>query len=115
MYGFTGTLPAEEVREAAMLVLDMLDEFEPVRGKNFYEHKNDDPIHGFKTNFSIEVFPKQTSIDGGGYGNLMRLPLGKNWKNPKDPTFFLDMTGPLAEFKPHSDPVKLLEEGNPYV
>lgn len=114
VYGFTGKMPATEVREAAMLVLDMVDEFEPMRGKNFYRHKNDDPFHGFQ-NFSIEVFPKQGSLDGKTLGNLLRLPLGKNWKNPKDPTFFVDMTGPLAELKPHSDPVKLLEGGNPFV
>lgn len=114
VYGFTGTLPATEVREAAMLVLDMLDEFEPMRGQNFFRHKNDDPFHGFQ-NFSVEVFPKQNALDGKTLGNLMRLPLGKNWKNPKDPTFFVDMTTSLAEFKPHSDPVKLLEGGNPFV
>jgi len=114
VYGFTGKLPAQEVREAAMLVLDMVDEFEPMRGKNFYQHKNNDPFHGFQ-NFSIEVFPKQGNLDGKTLGNLMRLPLGTNWKNPKDPTFFVDMTGPLSELKPHSDPVKLLEGGNPFV
>lgn len=113
VYGFTGTLPAVEVREAAMLVLDMLDEFEPMRGKNFFRHKNDDPFHGFQ-NFSVEVFPKQGSLDGRSLGNLMRLPLGKNWKNPKDPTFFVDMTTPLAEMRPVADPVKLLEGGNPF-
>lgn len=114
VYGLTGSLPAQEVREAAMLVLDMVDEFTPMRGKNFFQHKNDDPIHGFK-NFSIEVFPKQDNLDGKSLGNLMRLPLGTNWKNPKDPTFFVDMTTPLADFKPHADPVKLLEGGNPFV
>lgn len=113
VYGFTGTLPASEVREAAMLVLDMIDEFEPMRGKNFFQHKNDDPIHGFK-NFSVEVFPKQGSLDGKTLGNLMRLPLGTNWKNPKDPTFFVDMTSPLAELRPHADPIALLEGGNPF-
>lgn len=113
VYGMTGKMPASEVREAALLVLDMVDEFEPMRGKNFFRHKNDDPFHGFQ-NFSIEVFPKQGNLDGKTLGNLMRLPLGTNWKNPKDPTFFVDMTGPLAEMKPHSDPVKLLEGGNPF-
>lgn len=114
VYGMTGTLPAKEVREAAMLVLDMVDEFEPVRGKHFFHHKNDDPIHGFQ-NLSIEVFPKQDTLDGKSLGNLLRLPLGVNHKNPKDPTFFLDMTTPLAAFKPHKDPVKLLEKGDPFV
>lgn len=113
VYGLTGSMPAQDVRDAAMLVLEMVDEFEPMRGKNFFQHKNDDPIHGFK-NFSIEVFPKQDNLDGKSLGNLMRLPLGTNWKNPKDPTFFVDMTTPLADFKPHADPVKLLEGGNPF-
>jgi len=114
VYGFTGPLPASEVREAALLVLDMIDEFKADRGKNFFVHKNDDPFHGFQ-NFSIEVFPKQVDLEGKSLGNLVRLPLGVNHKNPKDPTFFIDMTTPLAEFKPHKDPVKLLEGGNPFV
>lgn len=114
VYGFTGPMPAHEVRDAAMLVLDWLDEFEPMRGKNFFRHKNADPFHGFQ-NFSIEVFPKQGSLDGKTLGNLMRLPLGTNWKNPKDPTFFVDMTTPLAELKPVKDPIALLESGNPFV
>ena len=110
VYGMTGSLPAQEVREAAMLVLDLIDEFEPMRGKNFFRHRNDDPVHGFQ-NFSIEVFPKQDSLDGKSLGNLVRLPLGTNFKNPKDPTFFLDMTAPIGQFKPHPDPVALLKSG----
>lgn len=113
VYGFTDRMPASEVREGAVLVLDRLDEFKAVRGKNFWEHKNDDPIHGFQ-NFSIEVFPKQVSLEKNGLGNLMRLPLGVNHKAPKDPTFFLDMTAPLGQFTPHSDPVTLLKKGNPF-
>lgn len=113
VYGMTGTLPASEVRAAAMMALDMSGEFEVLRGKNFYQHKNPDPHHGLQ-NFDVEVFPKQESLDGKSLGNLLRLPLGKNWKNPKDPTFFLDMSAPMTEFKPHADPVKLLTEGNPF-
>ena len=114
VYGLMGTTPAEEARQAALLVLDMVDEFELKRGKNFYMHKNDDPFMGFQ-NLSVEVFPKQESLDGKKLGNLLRLPLGVNHKNPKDPTFFMDMTGPLAEFKPVADPVKALEIGNPFL
>lgn len=113
VYGMTGSLPASEVRAAAMMALDMTGEFKATRGKNFFEHKNDDPHHGL-SNFDVEVFPKQESLDGKNLGNLLRLPLGKNWKNPKDPTFFLDMTAPLSEFKPHADPVALLKSGNPF-
>lgn len=115
VYGFTGSLPASEVREAALLVLDMVDEFTPSKGQHFWKHKNDDPVMGFASNIEIEVFPKQDSLKGKSLGNLMRLPLGKNWKNPKDPTFFLDMTAPLASFTPHSDPLKLLQGGDCFV
>jgi hypothetical protein len=114
VYGFTGEMPAEEVRAAADICLARSGEFAEFRGKNFFQHKNDDPIHGFQ-NFDVEVFPKQESLDGKNFGNLVRLPMGKNWKNPKDPTFFLDMTTPLGVFSAHSDPVKLLETGNPFL
>jgi hypothetical protein len=116
VYGFTGEMPADEVRGAADLVLETLsDQFELYKGKNFYRDKNPDPMFGLQ-NLSIEVFPKQETVsDDGGYGNLLRLPLGKNFKNPKDPTFFLDMSdGSMNTFKPVSDPIKLLTEGNPF-
>jgi hypothetical protein len=115
VYGFTGSLPAKEVREAALLVLDMVDEFELSKGQHFWRHKNMDPFMGFGSNIEIEVFPKQDTLKDKSLGNLMRLPLGKNWKNPKDPTFFLDMTAPLASFKPHADPLKLLQGGDCFV
>lgn len=113
VYGLTGSMPAAEVRAAAMMALDMAGEFEPLRGKNFFQHQNPDPFHGLQ-NFDIEVFPKQESLDGKTLGNLLRLPLGKNWKAPNDPTFFLDMTAPMGDFTPHSDPVALLTNGNPF-
>lgn len=113
VYGFTGPLPAADVREAAQLVIDNLDTFVAHRGKHFYKHASDDPIDGFP-NFTIEIFPKQVSVGDGGFGNLMRLPLGRNKKNPADPTFFLDLRAPMSELKPHPDPVALLESGNPW-
>src|SRR5689334_23485670 len=98
VYGFTGTVSADEAREGAMIVLDSIGKFEPLRGQNFFRHKNADPIDGFP-NLSIEVFPKQDSLDGKDLGNLMRLPLGKNLKTA-DPTFFIDLTSAMAEMKP---------------
>lgn len=114
VYGFTGPLPAEHVREAAQIVLDSLDCFTANRGKHFFKHNSSDPIDGFP-NFSIEVFPKQISIGDGGFGNLMRLPLGRNLKSPKEPTFFVDMRAPMSELAPHPNPVALLESGNPWM
>lgn len=113
VYGFLGESDAKECREAALLTLELSGEWELFRGKNFYKHKNRDPVMGYPS-FSVETFPKQDTLDGKDLGNLMRLPLGKNRKHPKDPTFFLDLTGPLAEFKPHRDPVQLLESGDPF-
>lgn len=114
VYGFTGSMPAEHVREAAQIVLDSLDCFEPARGKHFFRHKDQSPEDGYP-NISIEVFPKQTTINAdGGFGNLMRLPLGRNLKAPNDPTFFVDMRAPMSELRPHTDVAALLESGNPW-
>lgn len=112
VYGFTGPVPAKEAREGALLVLDILGEFELLKGKHFFKHKNNDPFMGYPS-FSIETFPKQDGLDGKDLGNLMRLPLGRHLES-KDPTFFLDLTTPPGVMKPHSDPTKLLESGDPY-
>lgn len=114
VYGFMpAPTPASEVRAAALLVMEMTDEFEVAKGKHFFKHKNVDPWNGFP-NFTVEVFPKQDSLEGKDLGNLMRLPFGTNQKNPKDPTFLLDMTAPIGQFKPVIDPVALLSGGNPF-
>lgn len=112
VYGFTGTTSAAEVREAADTVLALAGCFEPLKGKNFFRHTNSDPIEGFP-NLSVEVFPKQISLEGKDLGNLMRLPLGKNIKS-NDPTFFVDQRLPMTHLLPHPDPVALLEGGNPW-
>lgn len=90
VYGFTGLMPALDVRDGASIVLESLDRFEPHRGNNFFKHKNTGDDEASYQCLTLEVFPKQVTLDGKGYGNLCRLPLGKNLKNPGDPTFFLD-------------------------
>lgn len=114
VYGFMPPSPAYQVREGALLAVDVIGEFEASRGNNFFKHTEPDPVRGFPS-FSVEVFPKQHDLEGKDLGNLMRLPLGRNFKNPKDPTFFLDLRAPLANLSPHPDPVRLLETGNPYL
>ncbi len=46
-------------------------------------------IKGDISCFTIEVFPKQDSLKGKGYGNLVKLPLGIHRKTGK-PSWFLD-------------------------
>lgn len=112
VYGFTGPMPAKEVREAALLALDLTDEWKIHKGQHFFKHKNQDPILGYP-NFSLETFPKQDSLQGKDLGNLLRLPLGRNQKTT-DPTFFLDLRTPVGVMQPHPDPLALLESGDPY-
>lgn len=90
---------ASVAREDAQLVLDTVGEFDRVRGGSFYKHKDQTPA-GYP-NISVEVYPKQSGTESGKHlGNLLRLPLGKNLKNPKDPTFFLDLRAPFTDFIP---------------
>lgn len=112
VYGFTGPMPAGDVRIAANYVMESTGEWELERGQHQWKHKLEDPDLGYG-NFSVEVFPKQDSLQDKDLGNLMRLPLGRNLKSP-DPTFFMDLTGPVGELKPHPDPVALLTHGDPY-
>lgn len=112
VYAFTGSIAADEAREGAQIVLDTLGCFKPKRGQHFFKHENEDPVEGFP-NLSIEVFPKQINLDGKDLGNLMRLPLGRNLKSPKDPTFFVDMTSPLAVMQP-VDPIWALTTADPW-
>lgn len=113
VYGFTGPIAASEVRAACLYVLEVMDEWELIKGQHFFGHRVSDPALGYQ-NFSIETFPKQDSLDGKDLGNLVRLPLGRNLKSP-DPTFFIDLKTPPAVLAPHSDPVALLTSGNPYL
>lgn len=112
VYGFTGLIDAAEARSGALLVLDEIGEFSPIRGENFFRHRDEDPVEGYG-NLSIEVFPKQATLDGKDLGNLMRLPLGRNLKAPEEPTFFIDMTSPLGALQP-MDTVTALTAPNPF-
>lgn len=116
VYGFTGCIDAVQARSGALLALEAAanmwpgdNDILPSKGKNFFKFTNQKPTSYFN-NVSIEVFPKQDSLSQGGYGNLVRLPLGRNQKNVKDPCFFIDrsMGVPLNSIVPHPDPVTLL-------
>lgn len=111
VYAFTGPISAADAREGARIVLDSVGGWAPSRGDNFFRSTEVDAITGFP-NLSIEVFPKQNSLDGKDLGNLMRLPLGRNLKS-SDPTFFIDMRTPMGEMKP-VDPIWALTTSNPW-
>lgn len=111
VYGLTGPIPAREAREAAQLVLASFPGVFAVNGNHYDVH---DSIWGGFSNFTVEVFPKQDTVDPGHFGNLLRLPLGRNNKSPGDPTFFLDQRLAHTELLPHPDPVALLASGDPW-
>ena len=111
VYCFTGSIPASDARDGAQLVLDSLGEFILVEGNNKFKHQDSDPKDGFP-NLTIEVFPKQRSLDGKDLGNLMRLPLGRNVKTT-DPTFFVDLTRPPIELTPIAAEIALTTD-NPW-
>lgn len=98
--------PASDAREAAAMVLMSFDDvFEATRGDNFWRHKE------AYNALEIEIFPKQDSVsEGGGLGNLVRLPLGVNLKSGK-PSFFMDMSTPIGVFA-KDDPLKVLTLGS---
>jgi hypothetical protein len=103
VYGFTGRMPASDARDGAALVMEQMGGWEPVQKRaSTFQHKN-------YPQFTVEVFPKQSELSGGGFGNLMRLPLGRNLKSP-DPTFFVDMAAPVNELRP-VDAMWALTEG----
>lgn len=112
VYGLTGLISADDAREAALLTIESVGGYTPLRGNSFFTFENQDPIDGYP-NFTVEVFPKQSSLESKDLGNLMRLPLGRNLKST-DPTFFLDLAAPMGELKP-MDPLLALESGNPWL
>jgi hypothetical protein len=100
VYGFMGKgIAATYARQAIEAVVSYLP-LKPLRGKNFYTWDNGVQPHETRNLFSIEVFPKQDHIaEGDGFGNLMRLPLGRNLKS-NDPTFFVDTKAPMGVLRP---------------
>lgn len=126
VYGFTGKTSAQLARDGARIVLEALRHTEQgywtlARGNNFYRYGHDDQDQHNdpsmnNSQFSLEVYPKQDTVEGKekGLGNLLRLPTGVNLKSPKrDKGFFLDMREPLTEFSPR-DAVEVLTVKNPW-
>lgn len=113
VYGFTGPLDAAEARLAANLVMESLGTFALTRG-SFEWRDTEGDLDKTYSNMTIEVFPKQDSVSGDGFGNLVALPLGVNRKNPEDPKFFVEMNSPMNILQP-VDPLWALTTNNPWV
>jgi hypothetical protein len=97
--------PAVEARGLAALVIESFAGLiVPDTGSNFFKHAEKMQA------ISIELFPKQDEVSEGGFGNLVRLPLGINKKSGKA-GFFLDMSTPQTEFK-IDDPMAALTQGS---
>lgn len=111
--GWTGMAPAADLRALATAVIESFDRFKPTKKDQYWEDQDRDPHTGVAS-FQIEVFPKQDTIREGGYGNLMRLPLGKNRKAPSSRSFFIDQRKGSSLVAPRKDPEVLLESGNPW-
>lgn len=107
VYAFTGTISAEVARASALSVLKNFSSvLEPFRGDNFWRHKTE------YLSLDIEVFPKQTSLDGKDLGNLMSLPLGVNQVTKRTKRFLTSKSSQdqLVE----KDPVEVLSGDNPW-
>lgn len=111
VYGFTEPVHIAEARAGCELALDAAGpilggQFELHRGKNFFKLYSG---AAWGDSFAVETFPKQSSMEGKKYGNLMRLPLGVNRKNPSDPCFFVDRTKAYSRLDP-VDPLIALDK-----
>lgn len=113
VYAFFDTpVLAKDAHEGAVMVIERTGLFKPARGKNFYEAIDQSPLDGYP-NLEVETYPKQDSVGKDGYGNLMRLPLGRNFKSRRDTSFFVDMSDVGAELKP-IPPLVALTHRDPY-
>lgn len=97
-------IAASDCHELALDLLKGFKVFDQTKGVNFWKHSE-----SFQ-NVELEVFPKQIEIPEGGFGNLMRLPLGIHRKSGK-PGMFVDLSAPLDELVP-DDPELVLTKGS---
>jgi hypothetical protein len=101
VYGFTGSEPASLVRGAALDVIDACGCFGAAQGASVFAHEH------AEMNVHVEVFPKQASLEGKKFGNLMRLPLGRNRKTGNE-GFFVRVGGDRRSTFCPMDPVAAL-------
>ncbi len=112
VYGFMNEPNlAVDVREVALDVLSTKSDtavFEPIKGDNFWRYRS----AGAYSNITIEVFPKQEAVSKGGFGNLLRLPLGVNLKTGKR-GYFVNCKSGLNKL-PEMDAIRALSGDLPW-
>lgn len=106
VYGFTDLIPAEAARHLALQVLTGFGCFVPFRGENFWRHES-----AYRA-LEIEIFPKQTTLEGKDLGNLMKLPLGVHRVTKKRAEFLSCKVG-MDTISP-MDPERALEGDLPW-
>ena len=111
VYGFTGSLAAAEVREAGRIIMEAAG-WIPSRGYAFFSPG--ETVNPDFNIFTIEVYPKQDSIEGKDLGNLVKLPCGVDQRS-KVRSFFIDTTAPYSVLQPHPDQLGVLDTGNPWM
>ena len=93
VYAFTGLIDCELAVVGKNIVFDSLG-FVRVKGKNFFMHPDAGNREDSYAELDVEGYPKQEDLnESRQFGNLVRLPLGVNRKNPSHPCFFMDARG----------------------
>lgn len=106
VYGFTGSIPANAAVDLVQNFMKSWSVFSPTKGENFWRHDL------FFQDIDIETFPKQSSVDKAGYGNLMGLPLGVNRKTGRA-KYFVTTRSRMGVLK-EMDAVRALEGDLPW-
>lgn len=99
--------PAGDARDAALMVLQSFaGDFIVSRGANFWDREGYPAVE-------VEVYPKQDTVRGDGFGNLLRLPLGINRKTGQR-GFFVKMFADRLSDDPfvEDDPILAMTHGS---
>lgn len=109
---YCGTRPASEARALANKSLSSW--IDPETGDNLFKKQGSFQWkHTLEmyAPITMEVFPKQDTINETGFGNLVRLPLGTH-PTTKQRSYFIDLaTDPVRHPAAELDPLIALTEG----
>ena len=98
-------MSAAVARSLAISILEDFDCFDAVHGEMVWHHRD-----GYRC-CEIEVFPKQDEVNEGGFGNLLRLPLGVHRRTGQE-GFFVDLHQGYGVPFAADDPATVLAQGS---